>query len=129
MNAIQNKTATSAPKISSRTAWIVLLASAVLEAVWATALGASEGFSLGVPTIIFGAALIASMIGLSIAMGAIPMGTAYAVWVGVGAALTVSFAMVTGTEGASPLKIVFLAGIVGCVIGLKMAKDPSPTSE
>ena len=123
-------TSTSSPSAptpaQTRSAWIVLLVSAVLEAVWATALGASDGFSLLVPTIVFGLALIASMVGLALAMRAIPMGTAYAVWVGVGAALTVSYAMATGAESASLLKVAFLAGIVGCVIGLKVAKDPAP---
>lgn len=110
---------------STRTAWLTLLASAVLEAVWATALGQSDGFSRPVATVIFALALTLSMIGLGSAMRAIPVGTAYAVWVGIGAALTVTWAMLTGAETASLLKVVFLAGIVGCVIGLKLAKDPA----
>ena len=109
---------------SSRTAWLILLASAVLEAVWATALGQSDGFTRPVATVVFALALTLSMIGLGSAMRAIPVGTAYAVWVGSGAALTVTWAMLTGTETASLLKVVFLVGIVGCVIGLKLAKDP-----
>ena len=112
----------SAPRATDvRTAWIVLLVSAVLEAVWATALGRSNGFSEATPTVIFAVALTLSMTGLAVAMRAIPMGTAYAVWVGVGAALTVTWAMLTGTEAASLLKAVLLAGIVACVIGLKLA--------
>lgn len=110
---------------STRTAWLTLLASAVLEAVWATARGQSDGFSRPVATVIFALALTLSMIGLGSAMRAIPVGTAYAVWVGIGAALTVTWAMLTGAETASLLKVVFLAGIVGCVIGLKLAKDPA----
>ncbi|PWD50204.1 ligand-binding protein SH3 [Serinibacter arcticus] len=107
--------------MTSRNAWIVLLLSAVLEAVWATALGLSDGFSVPTATLVFAVALTFSMVGLALAMRAIPMGTAYAVWVGVGAALTVGWAMLTGTESASPLKVAFLVGIVGCVIGLKLA--------
>jgi quaternary ammonium compound-resistance protein SugE len=99
--------------------WIVLVLSGVLEAVWATALGKSEGFSRLGPTIVFGVALVASMGGLAYAMRDLPVGTAYAVWVGIGAVLTVVYAMVTGTEPVSLLKVVFLAMIVGGVVGLK----------
>ena len=101
-------------------AWFVLVVAGMLEAVWATALGKSEGFSRLVPTVIFFIALGLSMIGLGYAMRTLPVGTAYAVWVGIGAALTVSYAMVTGDESASLIKVLLLAGIVGCVIGLKL---------
>ncbi|MEV7692281.1 multidrug efflux SMR transporter [Microbacterium sp. NPDC089189] len=100
--------------------WIVLLISAVLEAVWATALGYSEGFTVLVPSLVFIAALAASMVGLGWAARSIPIGTAYAVWVGVGAALTVTFAMVTGAEAFSLAKAAFIGGIVLAVIGLKL---------
>ncbi len=102
-------------------AWLVLILSGVLEAVWATALGRSEGFSRLGPTLVFGVAVVASMAGLAYAMRELPIGTAYAVWVGIGASLTVVYAMLTGTEPASLLKIVFLLMIVGGVIGLKLA--------
>lgn len=101
-------------------AWIVLVLSGVLEAVWATALGKSEGFSRLVPSIVFFVTAIASMAGLSWAMKTLPVGTAYAVWVGIGAVLTVSYAMATGEEAFSLIKGLLLAGIVGCVIGLKL---------
>ncbi len=99
--------------------WIVLIISGVLEAVWATALGRSEGFSKLVPSIVFAVGLIASMGGLAWAMRELPIGTAYAVWVGIGATLTVIYAMATGTESVSLLKILFLVMIVGGVVGLK----------
>ncbi|WP_043442029.1 DMT family transporter [Arthrobacter sp. L77] len=102
-------------------AWIVLVISGVLEAVWATALGRSEGFTRLAPTVVFGVAIVASMAGLAYAMRTLPIGTAYAVWVGIGASLTVVYAMATGSEPASLLKIVFLLMIVGGVIGLKLA--------
>lgn len=105
-------------------AWGVLLVSAVLEAVWATALGRSDGFTSPGWTVIFIVALIASMAGLGLAMKQIPISIAYAIWTGVGAALTVAFAMLTGDEPASLLKIVLLAGIIGSVIGLKLAEPP-----
>lgn len=100
-------------------AWLVLVISGVLEAVWATALGKSDGFSRLAPTVVFGITIVASMAGLAYAMRTLPVGTAYAVWVGIGAALTVSYAMVTGSESASIVKILLILGIVGCVIGLK----------
>lgn len=99
--------------------WVVLVVSGVFEAVWATALGRSENFTRPVPTVVFLVGLLVSMAGLGYAMRELPVGTSYAVWVGIGAVLTVVFAMATGDEPVSLLKVVFLAGIVGCVIGLK----------
>lgn len=101
-------------------AWIVLIVSGVLEAVWATALGKSEGFTKLWPSVVFGVALIASMGGLAWAMREISTGTAYAVWVGIGAALTVIWAMVTGDTDVSWAKILLLLGLVGCIVGLKL---------
>ena len=100
--------------------WIILIVSGVLEAVWATALGKSEGFTRLWPTVTFGVALVLSMGGLAFAMRSIPIGTAYAVWVGIGAALTVLYAMIFGGEPTSLLKILLILGLVGCVIGLKL---------
>ncbi|PFG34929.1 DMT family transporter [Sanguibacter antarcticus] len=100
--------------------WIVLVVSGVLEAVWATALGRSDGFSRLGPSVVFGVALVASMGGLAYAMRELPVGTSYAVWVGIGAALTVTYAMLTGTETVSLVKILLVLGIVGCVVGLKL---------
>lgn len=99
--------------------WLVLLASAVLEAVWATALGLSDGLTRPLPTIVFAATATISMLGLGVAIRSIPLGTAYAIWVGIGAALTVGWAMATGVEAFSVLKLLFIAGIVGCAAGLK----------
>ncbi|MCQ8193217.1 DMT family transporter [Streptomyces rugosispiralis] len=102
-------------------AWIVLVLSGVLEAVWATALGKSAGLSRPAPTAIFVAGLALSMIGLSYALRTLPVGTGYAVWVSIGAVLTAVYAMAFGGESVSALKIVLLIGIVGCVAGLKLA--------
>jgi quaternary ammonium compound-resistance protein SugE len=101
-------------------AWLILVGSGVLEAVWATALSRSDGFTRLIPSVIFGVALVFSMVGLAIAMRSLPPGTSYAVWVGIGAALTILYAMLTGQETASPIKVVLMTGIVGCVIGLKV---------
>lgn len=100
--------------------WLILVLSGVLEAVWATALGRSEGFTRLGPSLVFGGALVLSMAGLAFAMRDLPTGTAYAVWVGVGAALTVAFAMATGAEPLSLARVLLILGIVGCVVGLKL---------
>ena len=101
-------------------AWIVLVLSGVLEAVWATALDRSQGLTRPAPTVAFVAALAASMTGLGLVMRHLPVGTAYAVWVGIGAALTVGFAMATGAETVSVAKLLLLIGLVACVVGLKL---------
>lgn len=99
--------------------WVVLVLAGVAEAVWAVALGKSQGFTQWVPSVVFFAALGVSMAGLAWAMRSLPTGTAYAVWVGIGAALTVAYGMVTGAESTSLWRLVFLAMIIGGVIGLK----------
>lgn len=101
--------------------WFVLVLSGALEAVWAIALDRSAGFSRPVPAAVFVVALAASMAGLGFALRTLPVGTAYAVWVGIGAALTVGFAMATGAESVSVVKVLLLVGLVGCVVGLKLA--------
>lgn len=100
--------------------WPVLIASGVLEAVWAAALAASDRFRRVVPTVVFAVALLASMAGLAYAMTEIPTGTAYAVWVGIGAALAVVWSMVTGVEKATRTRVLLLLGLVLCVVGLKV---------
>lgn len=104
-------------------AWIVLVASGVLEAVWAIALGRAEGFTKLVPSLVFLVALVLSMAGLSYAVKSLPTGTAYAVWVGIGASLTVVYGMLSGTEPVSVAKVLLIAGLIACVIGLKLVHD------
>jgi quaternary ammonium compound-resistance protein SugE len=100
--------------------WLVLVLSGVLESVWAVALGRSEGFTRLAPTITFVVALALSMAGLAWAMRELPVGTSYAVWVGIGAALTVAYSMATGDEPVSVAKVLLMLGLVGCVVGLKL---------
>ena len=106
--------------------WVILVLSGILEAVWATALGKSEGFTKLWPSVIFGVTLVASMGGLAWAMRDISTGTAYAVWVGIGASLTVAYAMITGAEPFSIVRMLLILGLVGCVIGLKLVGHSSP---
>ncbi|MER8029120.1 multidrug efflux SMR transporter [Streptomyces bauhiniae] len=100
--------------------WIALVVSGMLEAVWATALGKSQGFSRPLPSIVFALALLLSMSGLAFALRTVPVSTGYAVWVGIGAALTAAYAMLFDGEPASTVKILLLLGIIACVAGLKL---------
>ncbi len=102
-------------------AWLVLVVAGGLEAVWAVALGKSEGFTRLTPSAVFLVAIAASMAGLAYAMRTLPIGTAYAVWVGIRAALTVAFGMMTGDEPINLVKVLLIVGLIGCVVGLKFA--------
>lgn len=109
--------------------WIILLVSAVFEAVWATALGRSDGFTEPAATAVFIVALAISMAGLGVAVRSIPIGTGYAIWTGVGAALTVTWAMATGAEAFSPIKALLIIGIIGSVVGLKLVPAGSTAAD
>ena len=100
--------------------WIVLVLSGILEAVWAIALGKSEGFTRLAPSVVFFIALAASMGRLAYAMRTLPIGTAYAVWVGIGASLAVTYGMATGDETVSLVKVLLICGLIGCIVGLKL---------
>lgn len=100
-------------------AWILLILSGMLEAVWATALDASKGFKRLRPTLLFLVSYLGSMAGLAWAMREIPVGTAYAVWVGIGAVLTAAWALITRKDRATVLRVALLIGLIACVVGLK----------
>lgn len=101
-------------------AWLILVLSGIFEAVWATALGKSAGLSKITPSIIFIIALLISMAGLAYSLKTLPTGTAYAVWVCVGASLAVVYGMITGAENVSVLKIVCIMIIIAGIVGLKL---------
>jgi len=100
-------------------AWVVLVVSGVLETVWATALAQSRGFTRVVPSVVFGVALVLSMVGLAYALRSIPVGTGYAVWVGIGAVGTAAYGMAVLGEPATAARLLCLVAIVGGVVGLK----------
>ncbi|PZE65066.1 multidrug efflux SMR transporter [Curtobacterium sp. MCBD17_021] len=108
--------------------WVVLFVSAAFETVWATALGASDGFTRLAPSLVFAVTIVLSLGAFSYVLKHIPISTAYAVWTGTGAALTVLWGMATGAEPVTLLRLLFIAGIVGCVVGLKLvpARPPEP---
>jgi quaternary ammonium compound-resistance protein SugE len=99
--------------------WFVLFLSGALEAVWATALAATDGFRRPRPTLLFAISLVLSMAGLAWAMTGLPAGTAYAVWVGIGAVGTVLLAVARGKESLDLARGLLLLLLVGCVAGLK----------
>ena len=99
--------------------WILLLVAAVLEIGWAIGLKYTHGFSRLWPTLATVGTMAASMFLLALATRAIPIGTAYAVWTGIGAAGTAVLGMVLFNEPATAARIACLAMIVGGVAGLK----------
>ena len=104
-------------------AWIILLGSGVLEAGWALSLKASEGFTRLWPSVWFGVLALASFAGLAYALRTLPVGTAYAVWTGVGASITAVVGMAVLGEGVSVLKLVSLVLIVAGIVGLNLAEN------
>lgn len=102
-------------------AWLVLVLSGVLETVWAAALAASKGFTRPWPSVLFAVALLLSMAGLAYALRSIPVGTGYAVWVGIGAVGTALFGMLWLGEPATAVRITCLVLIIAGVLGLRLA--------
>jgi quaternary ammonium compound-resistance protein SugE len=101
-------------------AWFVLVLSGILESVWAVALDRSAGFTRPVPTAIFGVGLLLSMAGLGYALRTIPVGTGYAVWVGIGAVLTAVVGIVALGESASLPRLISLLLVIAGIVGLKV---------
>ncbi|GAA2815253.1 multidrug efflux SMR transporter [Saccharopolyspora taberi] len=102
-------------------AWVVLMLSGMLEAGWAIALKMSDGFSRLWPTVWFAVLAAGSFAGLAWAMRTLPVGPAYAVWVGIGAALTAIIGMVWLGDGVSVFKIVSIVLIAAGVVGLNLS--------
>ncbi|MDG4831776.1 SMR family transporter [Solwaraspora sp. WMMD1047] len=100
--------------------WAVLVISGMLETIWAVALAKSAGFTRPVPSAVFGVALLLSIAGLGYALREIPVGTGYAVWVGIGAAGTALVGMLVLDEPASLARLLCLLLVVAGVIGLKL---------
>lgn len=103
--------------------WFVLIVAGILEIGWAVGLKHTHGFSRLWPTVGTVAAMIASLALLGIAMKSLPMGLAYAVWVGVGVVGTATLGMLLFGESVSATKIVSIALIIAGIIGLKLAGE------
>ncbi|MFI0791122.1 DMT family transporter [Micromonospora rubida] len=101
-------------------AWIVLVVSGILETAWAIALDRSVGFSRPLPSLVFAVTLVLSMLGLAYALREIPVGTGYAVWVGIGAVGTALVGMLALGESTNLPRILCLLLVVAGVVGLKV---------
>ena len=102
-------------------AWLLLLIAGLLEVGWAIGLKYTEGFTRLWPSLFTGAAMILSLALLGLAMKTLPVGTAYAVWVGVGAVGTAILGIVLFAEPATAGRLVSLGLIVAGIVGLKLA--------
>jgi quaternary ammonium compound-resistance protein SugE len=104
-------------------AWICLLIAGVLEIVWSLAMKASKGFTRGDMTALTVVAIVLSVWLLSVGMRSLPVGTAYAVWTGIGAAGAAIFGIVFFDEPASAARLACLTLIIAGVVGLKLLAD------
>ncbi len=105
-------------------AWLLLLVAGLCEVAWAIGLKYTEGYTRLWPTVGTVGAMIVSVLLLGIAMKSLPVGTAYAVWVGVGAVGTAMLGIVLFGESASFARIASLALIVAGIVGLKLTSGP-----
>jgi quaternary ammonium compound-resistance protein SugE len=101
--------------------WILLIAAALFEIVWAMGLKYTEGFTRLWPTVGTVAAMIVSVILLAMASKSLPIGTAYAVWTGIGAAGAVIFGIVLFKDPATLVRLACVGMILLGVVGLKLA--------
>lgn len=102
-------------------AWALLVVAGLLEVGWAIGLKYTEGFSRLWPSVFTGASMVASVALLGVAMKSLPVGTSYAVWVGVGAVGTAILGIVLFGEPANLGRLVSLGLILAGIIGLKLA--------
>jgi quaternary ammonium compound-resistance protein SugE len=102
-------------------AWLLLMVAGLLEIVWAIGLKYAAGFTRPVPSVITVAAMLASIVLLGIAMKSLPVGTSYAIWVGVGATGTAVLGIILFGESASAARLASLALIVLGIVGLRLA--------
>jgi quaternary ammonium compound-resistance protein SugE len=102
-------------------AWVILVLAGLFEIAWAMGLKYTEGFTRFWPSVGTLAAMIVSVVLLGVAMKSLPVGTSYAVWVGVGAVGTALLGIVLFGESASAGRLASLALIVAGIVGLKLA--------
>ncbi|GLR98551.1 MULTISPECIES: quaternary ammonium compound efflux SMR transporter SugE [Bradyrhizobium] len=101
-------------------AWSILFVAGLLEIVWAIGLKYTEGFTRLVPSVITLVAMAGSVILLGLALKSLPVGTAYAVWTGIGAVGTATLGIVLFSEPATAMRLASIALIVAGIIGLKL---------
>jgi quaternary ammonium compound-resistance protein SugE len=100
--------------------WLLLFVAGLLEVVWAIGIKYTDGFTRPVPSLITGVAIVMSMVFLSWATRTIPIGTAYAVWVGIGALGAAVLGIIMLREPATLPRLFFLGLLLVSVIGLKL---------
>ena len=101
-------------------AWVYLVVAGLLETAWAIGLKYTDGFRRPVPTILTAAGIVASMILLGLAARTIPIGTAYAIWVGIGAVGAVVLGIILFDEPRDLARMAFVALLIVSLIGLKL---------
>jgi quaternary ammonium compound-resistance protein SugE len=101
-------------------AWILLLLAGLFEIVWAVGLKYTDGFTRLVPSVITVAAMVVSMVLLGLSVRTLPIGTAYAIWTGIGAVGTVVMGILLFGESASALRLACVVLIVAGIVGLKL---------
>ncbi|EAQ82805.1 DMT family transporter [Blastopirellula marina] len=101
-------------------AWIILIVAGLLEIGWAIGLKYTEGFTKPLPSVLTAAAIVTSMFLLSVSARTIPIGSAYAIWVGIGASGAALLGVWLFGESLSPARGFFLLLLVGSIIGLKL---------
>lgn len=104
-------------------AWYVLIAAGLLEVIWSLGLKYTHGFTRPLPSILTGLAIVASMVLLARAARTLPIGTAYAVWVGIGAIGAAVGGVVLFSEEMSPQRVLFLVLLVVSILGLKLTSS------
>jgi quaternary ammonium compound-resistance protein SugE len=102
-------------------AWFLVVIAGILESAWAIGLKYTEGFTKLWPSVLTIAGIVASMYLLAVAARTLPIGTAYAVWVGIGTFGAVVAGMVLLGEPATPWRIFFLAMLLTSIVGLKFS--------
>lgn len=102
-------------------AWIVLFVAGLLEIGWAVGLKYTEGFTRLGPTVATAVALVLSMALLGLAVRTLPLGTAYAVWTGIGTVGTAALGILLFGEAATPARLLCIGLIVTGILGLKLS--------
>jgi quaternary ammonium compound-resistance protein SugE len=101
--------------------WIILILAGLLEVTWAVGLKYTDGFSKLMPTVLTLAAMAGSVGLLGLALRTLPLGTAYAIWTGIGTVGTVIYGIAVLNEPASALRLACIAMIIGGIVGLKVS--------
>ena len=106
-------------------AWVILFVAGLFEIGWAVGLKYTEGFTRLWPTVATGIALVASMALLGVSLRTLPLGTAYAIWTGIGSVGTAVLGIVLFREPATAMRLACIGLIVAGIVGLKLASSPS----